>query len=52
MKERISLFFLVLNLSKWGGKPMPRKTADAFLEAYPGSELATITPENFETFLL
>lgn len=37
---------------KWGGKPMPRKTADAFLEAYPGSELATITPENFETFLL
>ena len=36
---------------KWGGKPMPRKTSREFLENYPGSALATITPENFEAFL-
>jgi predicted AAA+ superfamily ATPase len=37
---------------KWGGKPMPRKTSGEFLQAYPGSELATIHPDNFEAFVL
>lgn len=37
---------------KWGGKAMPRKTSSEFLEAYPGSELATISPDNFEAFVL
>lgn len=37
---------------KWGGKAMPRKTSSEFLEAYPGSELATIGPDNFEAFVL
>lgn len=36
---------------KWGGKSMPQKTRGEFLNTYPGSELATITPENFETFV-
>jgi uncharacterized protein len=36
---------------KWGDKGIPRKTADEFLAAYPGSELQTIQPENFEAFL-
>ncbi|PKN90870.1 MAG: AAA family ATPase [Chloroflexi bacterium HGW-Chloroflexi-6] len=37
---------------KWGGKAMPRKTSSEFMETYPGSELATISPENFEAFVL
>jgi hypothetical protein len=37
---------------KWGDKPMPHKTSAEFLENYPGSDLATITPQNFETFVL
>ena len=37
---------------KWGGKSIPRKTSSEFIENYPGSELVTITPENFEAFLL
>jgi hypothetical protein len=36
---------------KWGVKSMPHRTRTEFLSNYPGSELATITPENFETFL-
>ena len=37
---------------KWGGKSIPRKTSSEFIENYPGSELTTISPENFEAFLL
>lgn len=37
---------------KWGGKAIPRKTSSEFMETYPGSELATISPENFEAFVL
>jgi len=37
---------------KWGGKSIPRKTRSEFIENYPGSELTTISPENFEAFLL
>jgi uncharacterized protein len=37
---------------KWGNKSMPRKTSSEFLAAYPGSELTTVNPENFESFLL
>jgi len=37
---------------KWGGKSIPRKTRSEFIENYPGSELITISPENFEAFLL
>lgn len=37
---------------KWGSKTIPRKTSSEFLAAYPGSELSTVKPENFETFLL
>jgi hypothetical protein len=36
---------------KWGGKSIPRKTSSEFIENYPGSELITISPENFEAFL-
>ena len=31
---------------------MPRKTSSEFLATYPGSELTTVNPENFESFLL
>jgi uncharacterized protein len=37
---------------KLGNKSMPRKTRSEFLAAYPGSELTTVNPENFESFLL
>jgi len=37
---------------KWGDKPIPRKTRGEFLANYPGSELTTISPQNFEEFLL
>ena len=37
---------------KWGGKSIPRKTSSEFMENYPEYELATITTENFEAFLL
>lgn len=36
---------------KWGNKTIPRKTSSEFLENYPGSELFTVNPENFENFL-
>lgn len=37
---------------KWGSKTMPRKTSSDFLSVYPGSELFTVSPKNFESFLL
>lgn len=36
---------------KWGEKQIPAKTRREFLEQYPDSELAAITPRNFESFL-
>jgi len=36
---------------KWGRKSIPGKTSSEFLAAYPGSELSTLNPENFESFL-
>lgn len=37
---------------KWQGGAMRRATRAEFLAAYPGSELATIDRENFESFLV
>lgn len=36
---------------KWGSKPLTGKTQREFLKTYPGSELVTINPQNFEDFL-
>lgn len=37
---------------KWGGKTIPRKTTSEFLGTYPGSELSTVNPGNFENFVI
>lgn len=37
---------------KWGGGDIRRATRAEFMKAYPNAELATITPENFEAFLV
>lgn len=37
---------------KWGEKAIRRATRSEFLEAYPGSELMTVSRENFEDFLI
>lgn len=37
---------------KWQSGEIRRATRSEFLEAYPGSELETVSRENFETFLI
>jgi hypothetical protein len=36
---------------KWQGRAIRPATRSEFLKAYPGSELATITQQNFEEFV-
>jgi uncharacterized protein len=37
---------------KWGVKSISKKTNSEFKGAYPGSELSTVNPENFEKFVV